>query len=185
MKKKQENKETNGIPFKQFLDESSNLITIFGVFNALFIYSSQIDKDISQFLLPTFLFLSLFIWYELILFAINSNNGTFKYELFYILTTTIQIGLIWFFVISFKLLLLYLLIPTIYFILIFIVSFILYYISKRLLKKRKKITSFIIVFLSIFISAGLLITTMNYIKPYIEKSEFIKELKKEKSNDKS
>ena len=34
-----------GILFKDFLDKTTNLITLFGVFNALFIYSTTIDSE--------------------------------------------------------------------------------------------------------------------------------------------
>jgi hypothetical protein len=65
-----------GIPFKDFLDQSTNLITIFGVLNALSLYSMSLKNESAQvasFLLPAFFLLGLFVWFELILFAVRSN----------------------------------------------------------------------------------------------------------------
>jgi len=46
-----------GIPFKEFLDKTTNLVTLFGVFNALFIYSISLDNEGSaEFLVPSFFY---------------------------------------------------------------------------------------------------------------------------------
>jgi hypothetical protein len=94
--------DKEGIQFKDFLDKSTNLITVFGVLNALFIYSVTIDDTVfKSFLLPSFFILSLLCWLEIILFTIRSDNGSIKYDIFYFLSCSIQLGLIWYFIIKF------------------------------------------------------------------------------------
>lgn len=92
-----------GIPFRDFLDKTTNLITLFGVFNALFIYSSTIETNIAtDFLLPSFFLLSMLVWLELILFTLSSSDGSFRYKLFYFLFCSVEIGLTYYFIIEFS-----------------------------------------------------------------------------------
>ncbi|WP_414524170.1 hypothetical protein, partial [Umezakia ovalisporum] len=63
------------VSFKDFLDKTTNLVTLFGVFNALFIFSTTLDTEgPAEFLLSTFLLLSIFVWLELILFTLASSD---------------------------------------------------------------------------------------------------------------
>lgn len=163
-----------GIPFKDFLNQSTNLITIFGVFNALFIYSTSVaDKEISSFLLIPFFILSLLVWFELISFAFNSNDGSKKYELFYFLSCSIQIGLIWFFISEFKLFLsmigVYGLLMAYVFLIILFFVWVFKKILRRLSDKKFKYVWFILVISSILLAGLLMELSTPIIKSVLEK----------------
>ena len=77
-------------------------MTIFAILNALFIYSATIDDtNVKLFLLPSFFLLSLLIWFEIILFTLDSSDNSFRYEIFYFLSALVELGLIWYFVVNF------------------------------------------------------------------------------------
>ncbi|MCF8453941.1 MAG: hypothetical protein K9G42_12100 [Pedobacter sp.] len=154
--------------FKDFLDKSTNLITIFGILNALFIYSTTIsDKDILPFLAPTFYLLSMLVWLELILFALECNDGSLKYKAFYYLIATIEIGLGYYFIRQFKLLLVELASLGLFFLCILLYGYLMIVILKpiirRLTDKQFKIYQFIMIILATILGG----ITMMFINPLI------------------
>lgn len=122
--------------FRKFLNESNNLISIFGVCNALFIYSSTLgEKGPGEFLIPSFFMLSAFVWLELIMFAFKSNDGSRKYEIFIFLLAMVELGLIEYFIQKFT----GLIILAFFFLLLLGIMFLVIWplprLFKRLLKK--------------------------------------------------
>ncbi len=168
-----ENDLRKKIPFKEFLDKSTNLITIFGVLNALLIYSSTINnKNIVQFLLPAFFALSLLVWFELILFAIDSNNGSKKYELFYFLACSIELGFLWYFVLIFKTLLSLLAFYGLFILLLYgIFKILLLILTKWLInyksKTRRNLLALMLIISSI-ISGLILLFLLNLFEPWLK-----------------
>lgn len=161
------------IKFKDFLDKTTNLITLFGVFNALFIYSTTIkDQSVTDFLLPSFFGLSLFVWFELILFTLQSSNGSRKYLIFFGLICAVEIGLIWLFALLFSSLLILLLFQGIFFLIIYLFCNIIFKLtSPFLLKtndKQYKNIAFILIFLSIIFSGFILKLSIHYLLPLID-----------------
>ena len=151
------NQDNKGIPFKEFLDKSTNLITIFGIFNALFIYATTITlKTAASFLLPTLFFLSLFVWFELILFALDSSNGSKKYEIFYFCCCTIELGLVVYFSVAFSPLLVMLGIFVLFLVLAYLIMHLLIWLYPKkiliLFKKKRKVLTLITVFISFIIA---------------------------------
>lgn len=123
-----ENENKLGIPFKEFLDKSTNLLTIFGIFNALTLFATSIkDLEISTFLGLIFLVLSLFVLWELIMFAIASSDNSKRYEIFIMLLALSELGLIYYIAISYS----GFLIILGYFLLIFLYVFIFDNIFKK------------------------------------------------------
>lgn len=167
-----EEKDTE-IKFKDFLDKTTNLITLFGVFNALFIYSTTIkDQSVTDFLLPSFFGLSLFVWFELILFTLQSSNGSRKYLIFFALICAVEIGLIWLFALLFSSLLIWGLLQGIFFLLIyFIFDILLKIMSPFLIKindKQSKNIVFLLIFLSLIINGLTLKFSLKYVLPLID-----------------
>lgn len=167
-------KKNRGIPFKEFLDKSTNLITIFGVLNALFIYSFGIaNKSAAEFLVPSFFILSLLVWLELILFAMDSSDESVKYHVFYILACCIEIGFIIFFIHEFAGILYLFACFGLFFLLIYLISKLLIHVlAKYLIKlsdRKRKYGLFPILLLSIIPSAYCLKYTSPYIGKFIER----------------
>ena len=172
------------VEFKEFLDKCTNLISLFGIFNALLIYSFSIqDSDIDQFLIPPFLVLSLFVWYHLILFTLKSSDGSRNYHIFFGLICMVQIGLLILFVKKLASLLLFLLTASIYFGFIWILVLFFGWIFTKCGSKKwhqsltdKKINNvtFIIMFVSIISSGIMLHILASYISE--DSREFIKQL---------
>lgn len=97
--------KSNKLAFREFLDKSTNLITIFGVLNALVIYSSTHSiANASKVLPPCFFILSTWVWLEIIGLAVSSYNNSIKYIFFFLLAILIQIGLVILFVDLYKVL---------------------------------------------------------------------------------
>lgn len=72
-----------GIPFRTFINDSVNLLTVFGIFNALTVYSIGIDQQIAMALVtPVFMVLSIIVWWQLMLFTMESNEGSKVYDFF-------------------------------------------------------------------------------------------------------
>lgn len=165
--------------FKIFLDKSTNLITVFGVFNALFIYSSTIaDNEIKSFLLPSFFLLSMFVWLELIIFALRSSDGSGKYHLFYFLLCLVEIGLVYYFFLLFKELLIFLGVMSIggllfYFAARLFVWMLAPYLARLKEKVREKVIFFVILF-SIIITGVALKIILHYSLPRFQKTEHSK-----------
>lgn len=151
MEKETKNKKKKAIPFKDFLEKSVSLITIFGIFNALFIYSNTIENQgASDFLLPTFYLLSLVVWFEIIISAVDSSNGNWRYELFYFLSCSIFIGLTWYFMSIFSPLLITLLIYGSFLLLIYLIARTFVFFLPKLIKKTSPKVSQYVHFFSIF-----------------------------------
>jgi hypothetical protein len=171
-----EEKKKKSIPFKKFLDKSTNLITIFGIFNALFIYSTTLiglKSDAAQFLLPTFFLLSALIWYELILFTMKSSDGSWKYFMFYFLSASIEVGLLWYFIDTFAGLLFILLVLVIFFLMVFSLSMLFIRILRKPISRLKETArnnvAALIGLISIIILAFLISIVLPVIKPFSEK----------------
>jgi len=164
-------KEIKKVDFKEFLDKCTNLISLFGVFNALLIYSFSIrDSDLDQFLIPAFLVLSIFVWYELMLFTWKSSDGSRKYHLFWCLISMVQIGLILIFIKKCASLIVFLIYGLIFFGLIYIISMFLHWLFFKLVsvkylqkmedKKIEKIVYINIVIALIF--TGIILKIISY-----------------------
>lgn len=152
-KNKKEKKEKKALSFKKFLDKSTNLIAIFGIFNALFIYSGSVENlDASSFLLPTFFILSLLVWYELIRFTLKSSNYSWKYNVFLFLAFSIEIGLIWFFVSAFGTLVYSLLVFGIFILVTYLLGILIIKVFRKPLSRLKKSISLNLTYLIIIIS---------------------------------
>jgi hypothetical protein len=169
-------KNSTETPFKIFLDKSTNLITIFGVFNALFIYSSSIaNTEIKSFLLPSFFLLSMFVWLELIIFALRSSDGGNKYHLFYFLLCLVEIGLVYYFFILFKDLLIVLGAMGIFWGVIYgIVMLFIWMLAKylaRLKEKNREKGIFIVILTSMIITVTIFKIVLHYSLPQTQKSE--------------
>lgn len=103
--------------FKTFIDKNTNILTMFAIFNALAVYASSIEEDgfIRQWLTAAFWLLSLLLFFELIIstwktIRQNKENSEeekftrsdiFKFSIFYILASNIEIFLIAYFVVLF------------------------------------------------------------------------------------
>lgn len=163
-----------GLPFKDFLDKTTNLVTLFGVFNALFIYSTTLEsQDASQFLLPSFFVLSILVWLELILFTLTSNDGTKKYELFFFLLCSVEIGLVWYFVVKFAGLLIMLGVYGIFLLLVYLLTIALVKILIRPLakakEKRRKNSIFLLMLVAMLLSGLIMKISMPLLKTVIDK----------------
>lgn len=173
MEVQKDEKKDEKIEFKDFLDKCTNLATLFGIFNALLIYSFTIqDSDTDQFLTPTFLILSIFVWYELILFTMKSSDGSGRYHLFYSLLCMVEIGLILLFIKKFSTLIVSLIFPIICFGIVYIFVRLFYWFFfkcvpkkwlQKLGEKRLEKAVYIIIFLSLITTFFLLHTLSPYI----------------------
>ncbi len=162
-----------GVPFRDFLDKTTNLVTLFGVFNALFIYSTTLDNEgAAGFLLPTFFILSIFIWLELILFTFTSNDGTWRYELFFILLCSVEIGLVWYFIVKFAGLLILLVYFGIFFLLVSLLTKVLTKIFlptlSKLKDKKEKNSIFFFILIAIVLSGLILKLSIPPLRPIIQ-----------------
>lgn len=166
-------KKTEKIGFKDFLDKCTNLITLCGIFNALFIYALTIkDSDLDQFLIPSFLILSIFTWYELILFTLKSSDESTKYQIFSFLLLSIQIGLVLLFFKKFPEVFIYSCLVVVFFGLTFWVLKIFNWLFFDCLPKKwiekigGKRTRNILILVSILVTAIILEILSKYISPY-------------------
>jgi hypothetical protein len=79
------NETTKSIPFRKFLEKSVHLISVLGVFNAIAVFAGTI-KDQNQEILTTIAFISMLISLlvinELLTFASNSDDKSYKYTVF-------------------------------------------------------------------------------------------------------
>ncbi len=169
------NKISSETPFKIFLDKSTNLITIFGIFNALFIYSSSIENtDIKSILLPSFFLLSMFVWLELIIFALHSSDRGNKYHLFYFLLCIVEIGLVYYFIILFKDLLIDIGITGGFLGIIFGVAMLfIWMLAKylaRLKEKNREKSIFLVILISMIITTATFKIILHYSIPKSQKS---------------
>lgn len=167
-------KDKIGISFKDYLDKSTNLVTLFGVFNALFIYSATLDsKDAAEFMLPSFFILSMFVWLELILFTLSSNDGSKKYEFFLFLLCTIEFGLAYYFIVKFSGLLILLALFGIFFIFFFLFMRLLTWLSLTRFVNTKKFKRksylFILMITSILLSGVTMKILFPLVQPVLEK----------------
>ena len=156
-----DDKKNKGIPFRDFLDKTTNLITLFGMFNALFIYSSTIEINIvTDFLLPSFFLLSMLVWLELILLTLSSSDGSFRYKIFYFLFCSVEIGLTYYFIIKFSDLLIQIGIIGILLLVVITLAYILlFFFTKQLErsnKKQKEIYIYIALIFSVVLSSFLI-----------------------------
>jgi hypothetical protein len=88
-----------GIPFREFLGKVTNLITIFGVLNAILLFIPNInDKAVGEILSLCFWILSLMVWWEIIVMGMESNNESLKYSTFFFLSAVIEMALAWYFI---------------------------------------------------------------------------------------
>lgn len=98
---KEEN--TKELSFRDFLDKSTNLLTIFGVLNALIIYSDSIVKtQIKEFIIIPLFVLSFFVLYELFVFSAITSKEEMKFTIFSFCIASIEIGMVLLFLDSFK-----------------------------------------------------------------------------------
>lgn len=169
--------QPRGISFKQFIDQSTNILTVFGILNALFIYASTIPlKQSTEFLLPSLFILSLVVWFELIVFAIESNNGSIKYEIFYFCACIIELGLIIYFVAAFPELLILVGIMAVFFLYIYgIMRIILATYPKRYLTSHardRKAFIFIIIIISIILATFPMWLTIKISAPLLKDISF-------------
>jgi hypothetical protein len=183
-------KKEPSLPFKEFLDKTTNLVTLFGVFNALFIYSTTLDSEgAAEFLLPSFFVLSIFVWLELILFTLSSNDGAKKYELFFFLLCSVEMGLIWYFVVKFAGLLILLAFFGIFFLLVFAWTQLLTRIFikplERTKENKRKNLIFLMIIVAILLSGIILKLTAPLLRPLIEKMVPEKVQTKNQNADKS
>ena len=163
-----DNPNSQGLPFRIFLEKSTNLMTIFGILNALFIYSASIDDtNVKLFLLPSFFLLSVLVWLELMLMSIESSDNSVRYDIFYFLAAVVELGLIWYFVVNFYYILIAVGIVGVFFGLAYILMLLLIWILPkwilRLIKNKNistKTTSFIVVMTAICLSAIILTTCL-------------------------
>jgi hypothetical protein len=184
--------QNNKLPFKDFLDKSTNLITIFGVLNALFVYTTTIDNETAQaFLLPSFFVLSLLVWLEIIKFGLKSGDNSVDYTLFYFLACSIEIGLIIYFVSIFSSLVVLVGALAIIFLLTFLFVNIITRIFTMLVKKsskliklfggnRKAFENLAYVFIIIAFIASILVfkAILHFANPWIENIQIIKSVLK-------
>jgi hypothetical protein len=163
-----------GIPFRDFVNKSTNLITVFGIFNALFIFSTTFEKTMAyQFLGIAFFALSVYVWIEIILMAIDCSDTSWRYELFSMFAISITIGLFVLFYHLFKLQIILLTAAAVFFILFFILTHYTIKLSiKRLAKvkeTRRKSVIFLIMLASMFLTVIILKIGKPLIKPVFNK----------------
>lgn len=90
-----EQKPDKAIIFSKFLESQTNLLTIFGIFNALAIWSNGIKNEkIQIFLTLVFLFLSILVLYEIIISFFHFSDYSIKAQLFCLLLIGSEIGII-------------------------------------------------------------------------------------------
>lgn len=155
------NKSSDSMSFREFLNKSTGLFTVFGIFNALLIYSDSLRfDDAKQFLVPTFYLLSILVWVEIIVYSLDSSNKSFQYKLFYVLACAVLIGLTWYFMATFGSILIGLGIAIAPLAIFYILArFSIILLTPYLKKKIKK--NWIILFIEIFIA---IIPTMIVVK---------------------
>jgi hypothetical protein len=86
------------LTFKEFIDKTVNLLTVFAIFNGLTIYSASIGvKSLSVYLSMMFLGLSILIWFELLSYTISFNQDNYKFHIFNLTTLLIEFALIGYF----------------------------------------------------------------------------------------
>ncbi len=166
-----DNSNISGIPFRVFLERSTNLMTIFGILNVLFIFSASIDDtNVKLFLLPSFFLLSVFVWLEIILFTIESSDNSFRYEVFYFLSAVVELGLLWYFAINFYFILVAVGIVAAFFGLAYLLTlFLIWLLPSLILRfvKRKNIStkfaSFIVVATAICLSTVILMVCLIFL----------------------
>jgi hypothetical protein len=164
--------------FKDYLDSITNLLTVFGIFNALFIFSTTVeDNTAATFLLPTFFLLSIFIWYELIIYTLKFVDNSKKIEYFFFLMSFIGIGMVWYFIIKFKPIVMFLSIQFSLYLLIVIFAFLFFKITSLLLRKKLTLENdgrntklkVLLFFISLIISGIILNYNIKHIVPLLEK----------------
>lgn len=123
--------------FKEYLDSITNLLTVFGIFNALFIFSGTVEDDTAaSFLLPTFFVLSMFIWYELIVYSLKYIDTSKKFEFFSLFLGFIGIGMVWYFIVKFKPLIMLLSVQFSLYLLVGILAYILFKVTSLIFKRK-------------------------------------------------
>lgn len=113
----------------------------------------------------------------------DSNDGTWKYEMFYYFACSIEIGLVWYFISIFA----SLLFLVVYYGILLLLSFLLVKMSVLLLKKKlfkmkeniRRLVVFFLFFISIIITGSLLKLTKPLITPLINNTN---KAKSEKEN---
>ncbi len=167
-------KDKKGIPFKEFLDKSTSLFTLFGIFNALLIYTTSInDEIIALFLIIPFFLLTILICYEIIIFAFKSDNNSRKYDFFIHVIIVIEFVLIWYFIRMFIGLIVGLAFVGIIFLVPLLITFLfLKVFRKQLLRVGENKFTFIkisVFFVIFIINVIVLEITNSKYKPFIEK----------------
>lgn len=176
-----ESQNKNGIPFKEFLDKSTNLLTVFGVLNALVIYSSDVvNSDLGIVLSLCFFTLSLLVWFEIFWLAIDSNNGSPKYQIFEAIAMLIQVMLIWYFVTEFKAFVTIVCLFGLLLLMIYVIGQLLLrlvgrlilkqrFISKQALKQNAKWLVLLVMLISIGLSGLLFRLLIPFAKPVLDR----------------
>ncbi|NHJ87924.1 MAG: hypothetical protein FK734_20845 [Asgard group archaeon] len=88
---------------RKHLKKNTPLYTLFGIFNALMIYSTTIEHgSVKEFLVPGFFLLSVLVWIVIFVSALKDAHKSQFHKALYFLLAGILIGLIIFFVSEFK-----------------------------------------------------------------------------------
>jgi hypothetical protein len=169
-----ESEKKIGIPFPEFINKATNLITVFGIFNALFIFSTSFEKTQAyQFLGIAFFVLSVYVWIEIISMAMKFSDTTWRYELFIMFAVSITIGLVVLFYELFKLQILVVAAAGLYFIILFIIGTLVMKVSMKKLAKMKgnkrQIITLLLIIASITITFIILKILSPSLKPLFEK----------------
>lgn len=169
-----ESEKKIGIPFREFLNKATNLITVFGIFNALFIFSTSFQRtNAYQLLGIAFFILSVYLWVEIILMAMECSDTTWRYEIFIMFSVGIAVGLVILFYELFKMQVILITIAGLFFILVFpMIHFAIKLSSKRIAKMnetKRKWTFLILIIVAMCTAILILKITSPVLKPVFQK----------------
>jgi hypothetical protein len=162
-----------GIPFMDFLNQCTNLLTIFAIFNALIAYALTLKpgaSGASYNLALAFYGMSLLVWIQIIIFAFRSNDKTFYYLVFFVFAFTVQIELTLLYIKQHALFFGLLVIAGVYLGVVFGNGYLLNWLfrkwTSRLSVRKQRNVMAIFVLFSAIVVAVVVHFTAPYIRPY-------------------
>jgi hypothetical protein len=161
-----------GIPFREFLEKSVNLLTVFGILNALFIFSLTFkNSGAYQFLGVAFFIMSILVWIEIILSIFEATDDTWRYTLLYFLFCSVGVGLVWLFIELFRVYVAAGLFFALIFLIIAAINVPAIWIGRKLTakmkEKRRRNILTIVLLISILLTGVFFSLTGKYVRPVI------------------
>ena len=132
---------------RKHLIKNTPLYTLFGIFNALLIYSTTIDQEsVKEFLVPGFFLLSVLVWIVIFVSALKDSYKSKFNQVIYYLLAIVLLGLVIFFIKQFPELILSSLVIAIMLLPLYLIGRLMRYVIRPLSKwiKSKNIMSILI-----------------------------------------